>query len=317
LDVETLESLEDAVLAYPGSVLFVTHDRAFAKAVATRVMTIDHGELIEFTKGFAGYETFRKGQREVLDPARLLEGEAPPEAPKPLTPEQELQIAEERSLELEELFLHRGLTEREWHRLRLEARHNLERRAELYADRYNAALEFDHTMRVKPLEIRAMSDETGIEWQFWAKGSSGCPSLRGQLENGLMHLTWLEPEREALRWFKRALLKGALSLSLERIGANAAELPEALEPFETRISSVEYAQRLKLTRMPKRKNKRRSRKKKRSLEARTAVVQVATQSKVRSIPEPTPEPKLEPVTVLPTAPKRRRRRRKKPVLVAA
>ncbi len=258
LDVETLESLEDAVLAYPGSVLFVTHDRAFAAKVATRVLTIDRGELIEFAKGFVGYEAFRKGQRHVIDPARLLDGETPPEAPKPLTPEQELQLLEERSLELEELFLHRGLTEREWQRLRIEARRNLERRAELHANRYAAPHEFDHAMRVKPLEIRALCDDTGFQWQFWAKGSSGCPSLRGQLEDGVMLLTWLEPEREALRWFKRALSKGAIGLSFERIGATIIELPEALEPFGQRISSLEYAQILKLVRPQKKRRKRRA-----------------------------------------------------------
>jgi ATPase subunit of ABC transporter with duplicated ATPase domains len=307
LDVETLEALEEAILAYPGSVLFVTHDRTFAQRVATRVLTIDHGELLEFARGFKGYEAFRKGQREFLDPARLLDGEAPPAPPKTLTPEQELQLLEERSVELEELFLYRGLTEREWHRLRLEDRRGLERRAALYADRYAAAHEFDHVMRLKPLEIRALSDDAGHEWQFWAKGSSGCPSLRGRFEDHVMQLIWLEPEREAMRWFKHALLKGAISLSFERINATAVELPEVLEPFGQRLSNLEYARILKLTRPPRKRRKRKAKAQVVSPTALPIKLEYAASATIV-------KPQASSLTI--TTLRKRRRRRKKPVPIA-
>jgi ATPase subunit of ABC transporter with duplicated ATPase domains len=241
LDVETLEALEEAILGYPGSVLFVTHDRSFAKAVATRVMTIDNGQLLEFEQGFHGYEKYRKGERRTLDPARLLSGETPPPPPKTYTPEQQLQLLEERGAELEDLFLHRGLTEREWQRYRIEARAILERLAELHADRYAAPTEFDHTMTIRPLEIRTMSDETGLEWQFWAKNSSGCPTLHGILERQTLTLTWQGEQKNALRWFTRALIRGAISLGFERLGCKNIVLPEAQGEFNTHISSLEYA----------------------------------------------------------------------------
>ncbi len=246
LDVETLEALEEAILGYPGSVLFVTHDRSFAKAVATRVMTIEEAQLIEFEQGFLGYERFSKGERRTLDPARLLDGETPPPPPKSYTPEQQLQLLEERNIELEEMFLFRGLTEREWQRFRIEARAILERLSELHAERYAVPLEFDHTMTIRPLEIRAVANDTGQEWQFWAKNSGGCPTLHGQLENKTLTLTWSGKLENALRWYRRALLRGAMSLGFERLGCRQVVLPEELEPFGVVSTSFEYAKKIGL-----------------------------------------------------------------------
>ncbi len=261
LDVETLEALEEAILGYPGSVLFVTHDRSFAKAVATRVMTIDQAQLIEFEQGFLGYERFRKGERRTLDPARLLGGESPPPPPKMYTPEQQLQLLEERSIELEEMFLFRGLTEREWQRYRIEARAILERLSELHSQRYAVPLEFDHAMTIRPLEIRTVSDDSGQEWQFWAKNSSGCPTLHGKLENRTLTLSWNGNLENALRWFRRALLRGALGLGFERLGCRQVVLPEELEPFGVVSTSFVYAQKIGLLE-PQKKPKHRRKKRK-------------------------------------------------------
>jgi ATPase subunit of ABC transporter with duplicated ATPase domains len=259
LDVETLEALEEAILGYPGSVLFVTHDRSFASSIATRVMTIDNGQLLEFEQGFLGYEKYRKGERRTIDPARLLEGENPPPPPKTYTPEQQLQILEERDVELEDLFLHRGLTEREWQRYRIEVRAILERLSELHADRHATPTEYDHAMTIRPLEIRAVSDETGLEWQFWAKNSAGCPTLHGVLENQTLTLHWRGETQAALPWFTKAILRGAISLGFERIGCKNMVLPDSLEPYGKQISSLEYAVKNGLMR-PQIKRKRRRKK---------------------------------------------------------
>ena len=337
LDVETLEALEEAILGYPGSVLFVTHDRSFAKVVATRVMTIDNGQLLEFEQGFNGYEKFRKGERRTLDPARLLAGENPPPPPKIYTPEQQLQLLEERDVELEDLFLHRGLTEREWQRYRIEARAILERLGELHADRYAMPSEYDHAMTIRPLEIRAVSDETGLEWQFWAKNSAGCPTLHGVLEQQTLTLSWQGETSAALPWFTKAVLRGAVSLGFERLGCKNIILPEVLEPFNNRISSLEYAVKMGLMR-PLAKQKRRKKPRptltvgatelqatgvspnspKPRRKARTGRTQGFAPTKnllTVSLPETklaSPEP---PSPLLETAKKRRRRRRKKAITV--
>ncbi|MFN3267576.1 MAG: ATP-binding cassette domain-containing protein, partial [Deinococcales bacterium] len=254
LDVETLEALEEAILGYPGSILFVTHDRQFAKAVATRVLSIENGELLEFMHGFAGYERFRRGEKQFLDPARLLEGEQTSLAPpKVCTPEQQLQLLEERLIQLEDCFLHRGLTEREWLRYRAEARAIVLRLSELHAERFALPLEFDYGLRFRPLEIRAIGQDG--TWQFFAKNSSGCPFLVGRLEQQILVLTWQGDIDAALPWFLRSVLLGALGIALENIGAQAVRLPQAVAPFGIQVSSLEYARVLGLAKKPKKRRK--------------------------------------------------------------
>ncbi|WP_454722126.1 MULTISPECIES: ATP-binding cassette domain-containing protein [Cupriavidus] len=57
LDVEAIRWLEDLLLAFRGSVLLITHDRAFLDRVATRIVELDRGRLISFPGNFAAYQT--------------------------------------------------------------------------------------------------------------------------------------------------------------------------------------------------------------------------------------------------------------------
>jgi ATP-binding cassette subfamily F protein 3 len=59
LDVENLEVLEDALDDYEGSVLLVSHDRAFLREVATRVWSFDATHLTDFGGPFVGREEDR------------------------------------------------------------------------------------------------------------------------------------------------------------------------------------------------------------------------------------------------------------------
>ncbi|MCK7594749.1 ATP-binding cassette domain-containing protein [Pseudomarimonas salicorniae] len=57
LDVETLELLEEQLAAYSGTVLLVSHDRAFLDAVVTGTLAInDAGEVEEFVGGYSDWE---------------------------------------------------------------------------------------------------------------------------------------------------------------------------------------------------------------------------------------------------------------------
>jgi len=55
LDVESIEWLEDFVAAFPGAVVFVTHDRYFLDAVAEEIVELDRGHLTHFTCTYAEY----------------------------------------------------------------------------------------------------------------------------------------------------------------------------------------------------------------------------------------------------------------------
>ena len=59
LDVENIEALEDALDEYEGSVLLVSHDRAFLREVATRVWVFDGTHLRDFDGPFVQWEQTR------------------------------------------------------------------------------------------------------------------------------------------------------------------------------------------------------------------------------------------------------------------
>ncbi len=60
LDTDAIAWLETALVRYNGTLVFVTHDRAFLRKLATRIIEIDRGRLIDWS---CDYDTFtaRKG----------------------------------------------------------------------------------------------------------------------------------------------------------------------------------------------------------------------------------------------------------------
>jgi energy-dependent translational throttle protein EttA len=60
LDIETLRALEEAVLAFPGCAVVISHDRWFLDRVATHMLAFeDDGQVTWFEGNFADYETDR------------------------------------------------------------------------------------------------------------------------------------------------------------------------------------------------------------------------------------------------------------------
>ncbi|NNL06448.1 MAG: ATP-binding cassette domain-containing protein [Gammaproteobacteria bacterium] len=63
LDISAIAWLEEQLLAYNGALLFITHDRAFLRKLATRILDLDRGEL----KSYPGdYATFLRRKDEFL-----------------------------------------------------------------------------------------------------------------------------------------------------------------------------------------------------------------------------------------------------------
>ena len=56
LDVESIEALEDAIEAYEGTVILVSHDRALLRALATRVWVLHERRITEFEGSFGEWE---------------------------------------------------------------------------------------------------------------------------------------------------------------------------------------------------------------------------------------------------------------------
>ena len=55
LDLEAIEWLEGFLRRFDGSLLFVTHDRTFLQALATRIVELDRGALTSWSCGYATY----------------------------------------------------------------------------------------------------------------------------------------------------------------------------------------------------------------------------------------------------------------------
>jgi ABC transport system ATP-binding/permease protein len=55
LDIDAISWLEDFLLRWKGTLLFVTHDRAFLRRLATRILEIDRGRLFDWS---CDYDTF-------------------------------------------------------------------------------------------------------------------------------------------------------------------------------------------------------------------------------------------------------------------
>jgi ATP-binding cassette subfamily F protein 3 len=77
LDLESRESLEAALEAFPGTVLLVSHDRALLDAVADRLLAVEDRRIASYPGGWADYVRAQAAQEEA----------APPPAPKAPRPE--------------------------------------------------------------------------------------------------------------------------------------------------------------------------------------------------------------------------------------
>jgi len=74
LDVNTLRALEEAILAFAGSVIVISHDRWFLDRIATHIMAFEGDSHVEFVEGnFQDYEEDKKKRlgAEAVQPTRV------------------------------------------------------------------------------------------------------------------------------------------------------------------------------------------------------------------------------------------------------
>jgi ATP-binding cassette subfamily F protein 3 len=103
LDVESIEALEDAIEAYEGTVLLVSHDRALLNALSTRVWHLENGRITDYDGSFGEWELARDERRRQADAAareaetarRAKERQA--ESRKPASGDRKAQASAQRS----------------------------------------------------------------------------------------------------------------------------------------------------------------------------------------------------------------------------
>jgi ATP-binding cassette subfamily F protein uup len=64
LDIVSIEWLEEFLLGFSGSMVFVSHDRAFARRLATRVVELDRGDIYDWN---CPYDEFVKRREQALE----------------------------------------------------------------------------------------------------------------------------------------------------------------------------------------------------------------------------------------------------------
>jgi ATP-binding cassette subfamily F protein 3 len=60
LDIPAREALEDALIDYRGTLFFISHDRYFLRKLATRVVELEKGKLVNYLGGYDYYRAHRR-----------------------------------------------------------------------------------------------------------------------------------------------------------------------------------------------------------------------------------------------------------------
>ena len=193
IELELLEALERALADYPGTLVFVSHDRELVQKVATRFWGLEDGVLVE-------YPTYTEAEAAMLGkPAVRLNpyGEMALEEEPPI----EEQDLEQARMALMERLYEPGLTERTRARLRADLLALEEILFQQYARDYFRPYPYRHRARQEGLEVFA-EEELGL-WQFWSREEV----CWGQLSQGVLLLEDLPSPR-----LLRAVLRIAFEL---------------------------------------------------------------------------------------------------------
>ncbi|MEQ1491314.1 MAG: ATP-binding cassette domain-containing protein, partial [Terricaulis sp.] len=104
LDMDTLDALEDMLATYDGTVLIVSHDRAFLDGVATQIIgPLGGGKWVETPGGWADFE---REHGQAISP-RAAPKKQSAEAPRPAAPKKQTKLSykdERRAGELDALM---------------------------------------------------------------------------------------------------------------------------------------------------------------------------------------------------------------------
>ncbi len=72
LDIGAIAWLEEALTGFNGAVLFITHDRAFLQNLATRILELDRGQLIDWNGDYASFLVHKEQQLAAEETANAL-----------------------------------------------------------------------------------------------------------------------------------------------------------------------------------------------------------------------------------------------------
>jgi ATP-binding cassette subfamily F protein uup len=100
LDLETLELLEEKLIEFAGTLLIVSHDRAFLDNVVTSVFVFSgNGEINEFVGGYSDWLNYSTQNKPMLTEKKLASSEKKPEAAAVAEKKKKLSYKEQKELD--------------------------------------------------------------------------------------------------------------------------------------------------------------------------------------------------------------------------
>ncbi len=79
LDLAARESLEEALKAFDGTVLFVSHDRYFIEAIAGKIIELDDGKINVFSGSYHEFREMKTAQKSPIPPSQPQKKEEKPQ----------------------------------------------------------------------------------------------------------------------------------------------------------------------------------------------------------------------------------------------
>lgn len=106
LDLETLDILEEALRKFEGTIILISHDRAFLSSVTNKVFLIENQKLEIFEGGYEQVEAWLdlRDIEKDLEQEKLIEETTSSEPKKPIVSKKEIQALEEQIAQKEDLI---------------------------------------------------------------------------------------------------------------------------------------------------------------------------------------------------------------------
>jgi ATP-binding cassette subfamily F protein 3 len=179
LDPASVDVLTDALLDFPGTIVFISHDPVFLTRVATRVVEIDHGVALDYP---GDYEYYVWKQAQELAADAEAEGGATPRNGRPPA---RAQVANGRPQEPDRRELVKGLARTERRLADMEsAIAELEERIRTRRQELESETLYQDHVRWHALHVEGQQWDTDLErlMEDWARQSEDIVALRQQIE---------------------------------------------------------------------------------------------------------------------------------------
>ncbi|MBM7646587.1 ATP-binding cassette subfamily F protein 3 [Scopulibacillus daqui] len=160
LDLDSKEVLESALIDYPGTILFVSHDRYFINRIATRVIELSQKGLTNYLGDYDYYVDKKAEQEEIIS----LEKSLSPTEPVKAANEGKEQYEKEKERKRKERQLERSISKLEKEINQIEEKIEAEEQSLLDPDIYND-IDKAHQINQRIIDYKEKLEQLVEEWE--------------------------------------------------------------------------------------------------------------------------------------------------------